>query len=289
MPIIDVHTHCYSAEVRADPAGWGRAHGETHWTSTVADSELQAWVDDKTMLADMDRAGIDQAWLQGWYWQRAETCRLQNQNVVDWMERGADRFVGFASIQPTEGDVIAELEWAKLVGFSGIGEVFPAAQGFAMDHPRWVDALAWAEQNRWPVCLHVPEPVGRPYPGYIAADLSDYVRLAQRFPKVTFIFAHWGGGLVFYESNPYVAESLRNVFYDTSASPLVYDARIWKQAIDLIGSERILFASDYPLRIYPKKQKTPDFGLIVEEVRTSGLTADQCAAILGGNAKRLLA
>jgi uncharacterized protein len=288
MPIIDVHTHCYSVEVRENPQEWGRAHGEVHWMSTVGESALQCWVDEKTMLADMDRAGIDQAWLQGWYWQHPKTCRLQNQNVAEWINRGAGRFVGFASVQPRQGNVIEELEWAKSVGFRGIGEVFPAAQGFAMDDPKWIEVIKWAEEKHWPICLHVPEPVGKAYRGYLAADLMDYIRLAERFPNVTFIFAHWGGGLVFYESNPYVAERLQNVYYDTSASPLIYDARIWKQAVDLIGPDRILFASDYPLRIYPKKQQARGFELILDEVRSSGLIEMEYVAILGENAKKIL-
>jgi hypothetical protein len=60
--------------------------------------------------------------------------------------------------------------------------------------------------------------------------------------------AHWGGGLFFYHLlKKAVKETLKNVYYDTAASPFLYDSRIYRYAKDLIGLDKVLLGTDYPL------------------------------------------
>ena len=93
------------------------------------------------------------------------------------------------------------------------------------------------------------------------------------------MFAHLGGGLPFYHAMPEVAASLANVWYDIAALPFLYRPSAIGAAVATAGSDRILFASDYPLMSYPR---------VKEHVRSAGLDAGQRNAIMGGNAKRLL-
>jgi len=148
--------------------------------------------------------------------------------------------------------------------------------------------LDWAEKEKIPVNIHVPEPAGRDYPGYVAAPLRDYQRLARTHPRVNFILAHWGGLLPLLALNSSVRADLKNVCYDTAASPLLYDPAVYRQVVDSVGAERILFGSDYPLRVFPRKQKEPDFIRPLAEVKKSGLTKKELALVLGGNARKLL-
>ena len=91
--------------------------------------------------------------------------------------------------------------------------------------------------------------------------------------------AHWGGGLPFYALMPEVSASLENVYFDTAASPLLYEARIFEAATALVGAERILLGSDYAL-LRPRR--------LLKQVMESRLTEGERGAILGGNAARLL-
>ena len=91
--------------------------------------------------------------------------------------------------------------------------------------------------------------------------------------------AHWGGGLPFYSLMPEVGASLGNVYFDTAASPLLYEARIFEAAAALIGAGRILLGSDYAL-LRPRR--------LLAQVRESALPAGDRDAILGGNAAKLL-
>src|SRR5205085_2434991 len=61
------------------------------------------------------------------------------------------------------------------------------------------------------------------------------------------VLAHWGGGLPFYELMPEVAELARGVAYDSAASAYLYDWRVFRQVAAIVGAERVLFATDYPL------------------------------------------
>src|SRR6185312_1203945 len=118
------------------------------------------------------------------------------------------------------------------------------------------------------------------YPGRVETPLADFVRLAREYPQTKFILAHWGGGLAFdNECRP-----LRNVFYDTAASPLLYDAGVWVRGVEAAAEGRVLFGSDYPLILYPRTEAAPGFGGILDEMKAGNLTEAQRTAILGENA-----
>jgi predicted TIM-barrel fold metal-dependent hydrolase len=63
---------------------------------------------------------------------------------------------------------------------------------------------------------------------------------------------------------------------------------VFRRVVDLIGAERILFGTDYPLLCYPRQTRTPEFGRQVADVAAAGLNEAERAAILGGNLLRLL-
>jgi len=295
MPgIIDAHTHAYPPEIFANPVKWAKARGEHHWAQLVGPrpdgkKSLQGFATREQMLRAMDAAGVERCVLLGWYWEKQETCRWHNLEMAKWLKASPDRFTIFASAQPLAGKVVLDdLKFARDTGFAGIGEIFPAAQSFAMDNPIWEKVLAWAAQEKMPVNLHVPEAAGRDYHGFVGAPLRDYQRLARKHPQTTFIFAHWGGLLPLLALHPAVKKDLQNVYYDTAASPLLYDQRVYRTVVDAVGAERILFGTDYPLRVFPKEQKEPDFSRPLNEVKKSGLTKKELALVLGGNARKLL-
>lgn len=287
--IIDFHIHHYPEAVAKDPIAWATANKEAHWAQLMQSNKLQGWPSTQTLLQDMREAQVQRAVLQGWYWENLATCIEHNSWLAHLVQTYPHQFSGFASIQPLAGNAaIDALKKAHDEGLIGIGEMFPAAQGFAMDDSTWLKIVAWATEHRLPIMLHVPEPVGHHYAGKISAPLEDYQWLAENFPETIFIFAHWGGLLPFYELNEYCKKIFHNVYYDTAASPLLYDQDIYASVVDAIGSEKILFGSDYPLRTFPKRQQRPHFKHAINEVKTAGLTASDLDNILNKNALKLL-
>jgi predicted TIM-barrel fold metal-dependent hydrolase len=288
--IVDAHVHLYPPEISADPSAWAAAAGEPHWaelcTRTRRDGRpVQSFPTADELLREMDAAGVARAVLLGWYWEKPETCVRQNRFYAACVRAHPDRFSAFAALQPLVGhwSVLEEMHRARDGGLIGVGELSPHTQGYAVDDATLGEVLTLAADWKMPVNLHVTDPASRPYPGRVETPLADFVRLARAFPRTDFILAHWGGLLPLVDSSA-MATNLPNVFYDTAASPLIYDVKIWARALPVFGVDRVLFGSDFPLNLYPKKDAAPNMARFVAEARGGG--AD--AGVLGGNVARLL-
>ena len=117
-----------------------------------------------------------------------------------------------------------------------------------------------------PITIHCSEPVGHLYPGKGATTPNLLETFVKRFSKNKIIMAHWGGGLPFYELMPEIKYLFKNVLYDTAASPLLYNKDIFNFITKMLGPEKILFGSDFPL-ISPNKiiNQIDESDLIPEE------------------------
>jgi predicted TIM-barrel fold metal-dependent hydrolase len=278
-------------EVQQDPVGWARQAGEPYWALLVADRpgrpSIQGWASIDRLLSDMDRAGIDRVVLQGMYWQRMETCVAQNNWYIACCRRHPDRLTGFAVVQPKAGDqALDEVRRVVEAGLCGLGEMLPYAQGYSLRERGFLRVVELLIQMSIPLCLHVSEPVGRAYPGKSTTPLEDYYWLATEYPELKLILAHWGGLLPFYELMK--GNGLKNVYYDTAATPLLYRPDVYRAVVNVVGSDRILYGSDYPLLIYPRQDSEPGFIRLLDEIRGSGLVPEELEQVLGGNIARLL-
>ncbi len=289
--IIDCHTHAYPDEVVKDPRSWAQARCEYHWAELVSPEDrksIQGWATLTGMLESMDRAGVDRAVLLGWYWEHESTCRWHNQLMSEWIKECPDRLLGFAAIYPNE-NVIDQLELAADLGFCGVGELHIGVQKFDASSPYWSAMADWCVAQKWPINFHVTEAAGHDHPGSVPSPLQSFVQLARSAPELKMILAHWGGGLPFFEQNPKIRETLKNVYYDVAASPLLYDIDIFQRMVNLVGADKILFGSDYPLRVYPRNQKTPDMEMYIQEIqKESGLSDNELDRIFGRNFAHLI-
>jgi predicted TIM-barrel fold metal-dependent hydrolase len=126
---------------------------------------------------------------------------------------------------------------------------------------------------------HASEPVGHDYPGKGSVTPDVLYPFIASFPDLTIVCAHWGGGLPFYALMPEVKKAMANVFFDTAASPLLYTPEIYNQVIKLVGADKILFGSDYPL-LAPSR--------LIKEIKALKLGEEAENLILSANARRLL-
>jgi predicted TIM-barrel fold metal-dependent hydrolase len=129
------------------------------------------------------------------------------------------------------------------------------------------------------VLTHASDPVGHSYPGKGNITPGLLYRFITNFPDLTLVCAHWGGGLPFYALMPEVAKALSNVYFDTAASPWLYRDEIFKHVVQILGPDKVLYGSDYPLM---KQSK------LVKSIRNLDLSEEAKRLILGGNAQRLL-
>ena len=282
VPIIDSHVHLYPPEVNRDPAAWAAVHGEKHWAELCTRRRkdgrpVQTFPSVDQLLRDMDAAAVAKAVLLGWYWERHETCVAQNRFYAGCIRTHPDRLAAFATVQPKAGAAAFEEACRAMDdGLVGFGELSPHSQHFSIDDPVWRQILALAAEWKVPVNLHVTDPASKPYPGRVETPLADFLRLAREFPATQFILAHWGGGLAWSQQTA----ALSNVWFDTAASPLLYEPGVWTKT----PPARVLFGSDYPLVLYPKTETAPGFSGLLNEAKQAGV-AD---AVLGGNAAGLI-
>ncbi len=284
---IDAHIHLYPASVYENARSWAEKWEEPYWLQCVSPSSgptLQGWASVDQLLRDMDAAEIQQAIILGWYWENANTCYENTSWQRDWIARHPDRLMAFAPFNANGGAAsIDALKQAFESGFSGIGELNPPAQGYTYENETLDLAIALAGEYNVPVNFHVTDPTGHDYPGKIETPIDSLIALAKSHAETTFIFAHLAGMMELPQ-----LKTLKNVYLDTAAVPLLYPRGIYQTAIEFIGSDRILFGSDYPLRTFPKTQRKPDFKTHIDSLKSSGISQIDLDNIFDRNIREIL-
>ena len=275
----------------AEPRKWGLENRENHWSELTLSSpgkrSIQGWARRDDFLREMDRAGIDRSVLLGWYWENTASCHCHNEHMAGWLRSHPDRFQALACVHPLDPNLETTLTRIGDQGFRGIGEILPALQSSSLRDPFWDRVAEWAAAHGFPINLHVSEPVGRDHPGRVPTPPDDIVSFAQKHPELPLILSHWGGGLFLHELNPHIKQALHNTWYDCSASPLLFDPLIFDLALQSVGEEKMLFGSDFPLRLYPRRQKTPEWTTFLGELDQRGWSPRSRPGFFGENAARL--
>ena len=270
--IVDAHTHIFPPEIAANRE---RFRLQDAWFARLYASPKARLSTAEDLVAAMDEAQVDVAVVCGFGWADAGLCRLHNDYIASAVQAHRGRLVGLAVVNPRTSAAPAELARAASLGLAGIGELMPDGQGYSLADADTLAPIAEAAGALgWPVLTHACEPVGHDYAGKGAPSLAAALSLAQAFPSLTLILAHWGGGLLFYELMPEVRRALARVYYDTAASPLLYDDRIYRLGDDLAPG-RVLYASDWPLLPMAR---------CLAQVRAAGLSPSALASVLGKNA-----
>ncbi|KPJ49511.1 MAG: hypothetical protein AMJ38_03250 [Dehalococcoidia bacterium DG_22] len=276
--VVDFHTHIFPPEVRERREDYLRRDSAFAQMYSSAKAKIATA---EELLASMEGAEVDRSVVLGFAWSEQELCREHNEYLLEAAARSGGRLIPFCAIQPRAGDdAPAEIERCVRGGARGLGELRPESQGYSLEQGAG-DLLASAALRHDLVLLfHVSEPVGHSYPGKSGLGLDAFYRFVSCHQGLTAVGAHWAGGLPFYSLMPEVRETLANVYVDTAATPFLYSPAIYRQVAELVGAERILFGSDYPLISQRRQRQAIEDGL--------GDDKDGKRLVLGENACRLL-
>jgi hypothetical protein len=276
--IVDFHTHIFPAEIRRQR--------EVHFSSEPAFKLLYESVKSKMvgaagLIEAMDREGVDRSVVFGFPWCTGDTFRLHNDYIIESVSRFPDRLIGFGCFDPFHPGAVREARRCVENGLAGIGELAFYRSGIdAAARERLQPIMALCHQKDLPLLIHTNEPVGHCYPGKTTNTLGQLYALAKSYPENKLVLAHWGGGIFFFHLlKREVRAVLRNVYFDTAASPFLYDPEVYAMAIKLAGVEKILFGSDFPL-ISPARY--------FRELDQAGIRPEDRARICGLNAAALL-
>lgn len=276
--VIDFHTHIFPPWIRERRDEYVK---RDRCFSLLYSQQKAKLATAEELIASMDEARVDLSVVLNIGWASHELCVETNDYILDSVSRYPDRLIGFCSVQPEAGDAaMVELERCAKAGAGGIGEMRSDVQGFNLADKEMMKPLVDAVVEHNLIFLtHSSEPVGHQYSGKGSITPDVIYSFILNFPDLKLVCAHWGGGLPFYGLMPEVAKALSNVFFDTAATAFLYRPQIFEEVSNIVGSDKILFGTDYPL--IPQER-------ITAQIQSLGLTEEIKAKILGGNAQRLL-
>ncbi len=276
--IIDFHTHIFPPQVienrrryvDCDPC-----------FAALYENPKAKMITAEELIESMDASRIDISVVHNIGWTTHELCVEINDYILESINKYPDRLDGFCGVQPLSmGASIKEIERCAAGGAKGVGELRPDIRMLPLDDKDFmqpfVDALI---KNNMILLTHSSEPVGHQYPGKGTVTPQMLYSFIYNHPELTVVCAHWGGGLPFYALMPEVEKVLENVYFDSAASPFLYKPLIYKQVASLVGEDKILFGSDYPLLEQSR---------IIKEILLQDLPDITKMKILGENARRLL-
>lgn len=276
--LIDAHTHIFPPETMERRQSL--CERDSTFDALYGDPRSKIATADE-LVAALDRNNADHAIALGFAWADLELCRWQNDTLLRACEQSKGRIVPFCTVNPgaERSRVVREVERCVAAGARGIGELRPASLGIDLDGAAGDLLAGCAADYNLVLSFHTSEPVGHHYPGKTGGELASIYRFIAAHGDVKVIAAHWGGGLPFYALMPEVRATLRNTWFDTAATTLLYDPAIYHAVIDIVGSERILFGSDFPLLGQRRQMRVTHDGL-VDDVERALILGDNAAALL---------
>lgn len=277
---IDVHTHIVPPDV---VDGRRRYRQADLWFRRLYRNDRRVLATADDLRRSMRRAGVTASVAFGFAWRDPGLCRANNDYVLDAaaVSNGRDaQVIPFCVVPPGDPDfAAAEMERCGARGAVGVGELFPQGQGWNLNDRMALRSFMDTVRSLGLILtVHTSEPVGHSYPGKDSttpAAIWSLIEVTEG--EIPIVLAHWGGGLAFYELMPEIQRQAQNVYYDSSASHLLYRPEVY-HLMSQIARGRVLFGSDYPLIRQSRA---------IRLVREAGLPANELAALLGGNATRL--
>jgi len=292
LAVVDAHVHFFShrflsALGSAQARDAAAVASMLNWTAPSADPvELaRAWV------AELDRHGVARAAL-------IASMPGDESSVASALTAFPGRFYGFAMFHPLEAGAV---ERARAAFTSGVRVLclFPAMHGYSVADPRVAPVLeAAAEARGRAVFVHSGVlTVGvRKNLGLASlfdmrfSNPIDLHPVALRYPALPFIVPHFGAG--YFREALMLADLCPNVFLDTSSSNswMRYEgldlATVLRRSLAIAGPRRLLFGTDSSF--FPRGWNRPVFEAQTAALETLEVSADDAAAILGGNLMRIL-
>jgi predicted TIM-barrel fold metal-dependent hydrolase len=310
---IDVHSHCLFHEavnLMGDEARGVFVPVKGAENQYIVVAERLRQMDD--MAIDMEVLSINPFWYRKDRDTVAKIIKVQNEKLADLCASHPDRFAAFASLALQFPDLaVQQLEEAvKKLGLRG-AQIGGSVAGEDFSNPRFHPIWAKAEELGAVLFIHpqsTPElakrfqgngwlsnTIGNPLDTTIALQHLIFEGTLDRFPGLKVLAAHGGGYLGSYAPRSdhacFVAppgactdiklkkqptEYLRQLYFDA----LVFTPEALRHLVAQVGASQVMLGSDHPF-VWEQHPVDHIFA-------TTTLSDDEKAAILSGNAARLL-
>ncbi len=259
--IIDFHAHVFPDKI-AERASRGI---ETFYDLKVRNDGTLG-----RLIQMEDEAGVDMAVVHS-----AATTAHQVVSINDFIyectQKYPDRIIGFMTIHPDFDDIEGEVRRCMDLGLKGL-KIHPDFQHFHIDDKK-AYKIYEVIRGRLPLLVHTGDF------RYQWSKPSRMAKVAEDFPDMTVIGAHFGGWSEWDDAAEVFDGCKNRIYVDTSST--MYDvapARI-RELIKIYGEDRVMFGTDYPMWNAVDELKYIDALDLSPSVREM---------ILSGNAERLL-
>ncbi len=276
--VIDFHTHIFPPRIKKDRDKY--INQDPLFAVLYSDKKAKLATAEE-LVDSMDKDGVDISVVLNSSWATHELCVEINDYILESIARYPKRLVGFCAVQPRLLEsALDEIERCAEGGIRGVGEIRPNMPPLDLGNEQIMKPLIEViNKHKLVLLIHASEPVGHDYPGKGSVTLELIYSFITSYPDLTLVCAHWGGGLPFYALMPEVKQAMSNVLFDTAASPFLYSPQVYSQVIQLVGADKVLFGSDYPLLAQSR---------LLGEIRSLDLPEETKSLILSGNARGLL-
>lgn len=234
----------------------------------VDDSPTLGWSDPaEVIIGLLDEAEIERAVIMTY-----RDAPGPEEGVLEYVaaavQKYPDRLIAYARMNPRFGDETLELFDRAIRDYKMRGlKLHPVSYVMHPANEQVLALIRHAAELNVPTLFHCGD-----------EEFSMPLQIAEAaalVPEANIILGHMGG--YFHVKDAIrVAKRHPNLILETSAMPY---PKLIKEAVDALGAERILFASDGP---------GCDPSIEVEKVRRAGLTSEQESLIFSGNTERLL-
>jgi aminocarboxymuconate-semialdehyde decarboxylase len=293
--VVDVHAHVIVPGLGAEVSWRDGAQVVSHGGREIR-AALREFQDVERILEEQDAAGVDVVVLCPWVNLCGVEVERQNEALA---ALSGERVLALGTVDPERPEQLVELmRDGRLRGV----EIPAVPNGAYLGDPRLRDFWAAAEETGALVFVHPSSrgfalPVmeehyfwntlGNPLETTVSAAHMLAAGVLDEHPRLNVLLAHGGGvlpalrGRLAREQEIHppgrdVRAALRRFLVDT----VVHDEGVLRGLVELFGPERVLLGSDYPFDMGTERP--------AEIVRALGLAPEDEAAILGGNALRLL-
>ncbi len=220
-------------------------------------------------LRGYDRLGVNRIFASSYLGIWSDSA-AGNAELAQVVARWPNRFVGYVTIDPTylsDGEVLREIKtYHDELHFPGLKPYYPR-NALPLTDPRYEPWWQYADAHNLFALVHFD----------LQKTEAEVDELAERYPNVRFLCAHSGATFDFAEMVASLAERHPNVFLELTITSV--PLTVIEFLVDRVGSKRILFGTDSPMR-----DPRPQFGWVVY----TDLDVEQKRDILGRNAARLL-
>ena len=147
--------------------------------------------------------------------------------------------VGFGCIHQDFPNMAKEVERIEALGLKGI-KIHPDIQRVDIDDKRLM-ALYEVIEGRMPLYLHM----GDLREDFRYSATEKLANVKKRFPNLEVVAAHLGGYCAWDKIG--LLTDFDKIWFDASSAFWVIDGDYAKKVIEALGTERVMFGTDYPV------------------------------------------